>query len=126
MKTYILKIDGCSDKTILANDLVCLLELASAEYLDYYSVFDGRDIDDLRTAICCDDPSWSARIRRVIKNLRAGFHVLYGDRSIKFKPEDVQTINDERGLRSNLPHSRINPWRLVDVALGLLIYLYRN
>lgn len=94
MKTYILKIDGCSDKAIIANDLVCLLELASAEYLDYYIVFDGRDIDDLRSAICCDDPSWSARIRRVIKNLRAGFHVLYGDRSIKFKPEDVQTIND--------------------------------
>lgn len=94
MKTYILKIDGCSDKAILANDLVCLLELASAEYCDYYSVFDGRDADDLRSSICCDDPSWSARIRRVIKNLRAGFHVLYGDRSIKFKPEDVQTIND--------------------------------
>nr|DAL53728.1 MAG TPA_asm: Modulator of retrovirus infection [Caudoviricetes sp.] len=29
-------------------------------------------------------------------------------------------------LRSNLQPSRINPWRLVDVALGLLIYLYRN
>lgn len=67
MKTYILKIDGCADKAIIANDLVCLLELASAEYLDYYSVFDVRDIDDLRSAICCDDPSWSARIRRVIK-----------------------------------------------------------
>lgn len=94
MKTYILKIDGCADKAIIANDLVCLLELASAEYCVYYSVFDGRDAGDLRSSICCDNPSWSARIRRVIKNLRAGFHVLYGDRSIKFKPEDVKTIND--------------------------------
>lgn len=57
MKTYILKIDGCADKAIIANDLLCLLELASAEYCVYYSVFDGRDADDLRSSICCDDPS---------------------------------------------------------------------
>lgn len=94
MKTYILKIDGCADKVIIANDLVCLLELASAEYLDYWSVFDNHDIFDVSSAIQSDDPAWSARIRRVIKNLRAGYLVLFGDRSIKFKPEDVQTIDD--------------------------------
>lgn len=91
---YLLKLGRGENKVIEADNLEKLLYLASYEYCDYYTVHDAGDISDMLDWDNGDDKAFTARIHRTIKTLKQGYHVVFGDKTAKFKPNELNTISD--------------------------------
>lgn len=91
---YLLKLGRGENKVIEADNLERLLYLASYEYCDYYTVHDAGDISDMLNWDNGDDKTFTARIHRTIKTLKQGYHVVFGDKTAKFKPSELNTISD--------------------------------
>lgn len=85
---YLLKLGRGENKVIEAGSLEKLLYLASYEYCDYYTVHDAGDISDMLNWDNGDDKAFTARIHRAVKTLKEGYHVVFGDKTAKFKPND--------------------------------------
>lgn len=94
MARYVLKSNGQNDKYIEADDLNKLLYIASYEYCDYYTVHDAGDIGDILNWDNGDDTVFTARIKRTITALKQGYHVLFGDKTAKFNPNELCTIKN--------------------------------
>lgn len=91
---YLLKLGRDENKVIEAESMEKLLYLASYEYCDYYTVHDAGDIGDILDWDNEDDTAFTARIRRTVKALKEGYHVVFGDKTAKFKPNELKTISD--------------------------------
>nr|DAN03912.1 MAG TPA: hypothetical protein [Caudoviricetes sp.] len=94
MARYVLKISGENNKYIEAENLNKLLYIASYEYCDYYTVHDAGDIGDILDWDNGDDTAFTARIKRAVISLKQGYHVLFGDKTAKFKPNKLCTIKN--------------------------------
>lgn len=91
---YLLKLGRGENKVIEAGSLEKLLYLASFEYCDYYTVHDAGDISDMLNWDNGDDKAFTARIHRTIRTLKQGYHVVFGDKTAKFKPNELKAISD--------------------------------
>ena len=91
---YLLKLGRDENKVIEAESMEKLLYLASYEYCDYYTVHDAGDIGDILDWDNGDDKAFTGRIYRAVKSLEEGYHVVFGDKTAKFKPSELNTISD--------------------------------
>ena len=94
MSKYVLKLSKDENKVIEASSMERLLYLACFEYCDYYTVHDAGDISDILSWDNGDDKAFTARIHRTIKTLKEGYHVVFGDKTAKFKPNELTAISD--------------------------------
>lgn len=94
MAKYVLKLTKDENKVIEAGSMERLLYLACYEYCDYYTLHDAGDISDMLNWDNGDDKAFTGRIHRAIRTLKQGYHVVFGDKTAKFKPNELKTISD--------------------------------
>lgn len=92
---YELRIKGEQSTRFEARTMIALLRLASMYYHDWWFVHDRSDLSELMNEYDGEPASeFKQKLGRCISSIKQGYTVLFGDRNARFKPEQLETVDD--------------------------------
>lgn len=116
-KSYEFRIKGEQSVQFEADDLVMVLHQAAMYYYDWWFVYGRGDAGDLlQEAMYEPDAAFRQRLVRCANYIKQGYTVLFGDKSVKFKPEQLKGLDDvERILARGLKYPTERDFEIVEV-----------
>lgn len=114
---YEFRIKGEQVVRFEADTMLSVLRQVAMHYYDWWFVYERGDAGDLlQEAMYEPDAAFRQRLIRCANHIKQGYAVLFGDKSCKFKPEQLKTLDDvERILAKGLKYKSERDFEIVEV-----------